>query len=574
MIDSGIQEGHSLLQPAIDSAESHCFVKGKNETDVGDFVAPGGHGTRVAGAVLYGEVVAKDGTPQLPFWIQNARVLNEENKMPTAMFPPEVIRAVIRWYYDGPRHTRVFNHSINASTYCRTRFMSAWAAEIDLLSADLDILIVQSAGNLPITGLATQLGIGDHLAAGREYPEYLCEASARVANPGQSLQALTVGSVGYGDFQSDEWRTFASDSGYPSAFSRSGLSIWSTIKPEIVEYGGDDVRTTRVPPDVQGGGQVSLACPELVRSTLHPPGPAFDRDECGTSFAAPKATRIAARLARILPAEPALLYRALIVQSARWPGWAEAILAALRNNENPDQKEQLLDRASKLIRYLGYGLPDEGRATANSDHRTTFITSVEAAIRAAECHIYQIPIPAEMRGQADEFDIRVEVTLSYVAQPRRTRRNIRRYLSTWVDWRSSRLGEGLDDFRIRAMKDEANDGAPLPGTTLPWTLQEQSDKGFVRGVRRNSGTVQKDWAIVKSNSLPEHFCIAVVGHRGWSHDPDAVARYALAVTFEVVDQEIAIYEPLRTAMIELQDSLESEVEAEIEVETDEDTVEA
>jgi hypothetical protein len=573
VIDSGIQEGHLLLQPAIDQTQSHCFVKGKNDTDVGDFVAPGGHGTRVAGAILYGEQVARTGTPQLPFWIQNARVLNEDNKMPTIMFPPEVIRAVVRRYYEGPRHTRLFNHSINANAYCRTRFMSAWAAEIDMICAELDVLIVQSVGNLPIATFSSQLGIEDHLAAGREYPEYLCEATARVANPGQSLQALTVGSVGYGDFQSDEWRSFASESGYPSAFSRSGLSIWGTIKPEVVEYGGDDLRTARVPPDIQAGGRIPLVCPELVRSTMHPPGPAYDRDECGTSFAAPKVTRVAAQIARILPTEPALLYRALIVQSARWPGWAEAILTALRNNENPGERDQLLDRASKVVRYLGYGIPDEERATSNNNHRTTFITSGEAAISAAECHIYQIPIPAGMLGPADEFDIRIEVTLSYVAQPRRTRRNIRRYLSTWVDWRSSRLGEGLDAFRIRAMKDEGADGAPLPGTTLPWALQEQSDKGSVRGVRRNSGTVQKDWAIVKSNSLPEHFCIAVVGHRGWSRDPDSVARYALAVTFEIVNQEIAIYEPLRTAMIELQDSLEAEVETEIEIETEEDAVE-
>jgi hypothetical protein len=148
VIDSGIQEGHVLLQLAIDQAQSHCFVKGKNDTDVGDFVAPGGHGTRVAGAILYGEQVARDGTPQLPFWIQNARVLNEQNKMPTIMFPPEVIRAVVRRYYDGPRHTRLFNHSINANTYCRTRFMSAWAAEIDMICAELDVLIVQSIGNV------------------------------------------------------------------------------------------------------------------------------------------------------------------------------------------------------------------------------------------------------------------------------------------------------------------------------------------------------------------------------------------------------------------------------------------
>ena len=87
---------------------------------------------------------------------------------------------------------------------------------------------------------------------------------------------------------------------------------------------------------------------------------------------------------------------------------------------------------------------------------------------------------------------------------------------------------------------------------FPWTLHEKADWGLIREVRRNSGTVQKDWAVVKSNALREYFCIAVVGHQGWSLDPDSAARYALAVTLEVVGQEISIYEPLRTAALELQ----------------------
>jgi Subtilase family len=572
VIDSGIQEAHLLIQPAIDQVTSHCFLPGKNTNDVGDFVRPGGHGTRVAGAILYGEVVAKNGTPQLPFWIQNARVLDENNSMPVELFPPQAVRAAVERFHRSPRNTRIFNHSINAYSFCRTRYMSAWAAEIDLLCATYDVLFVQSAGNLPITGTNPQPGVRDHLIAGRNYPDYLSEASARVANPGQSLQALTVGSVAYGSLQAGDWTTFAPETGHPSAFSRSGFGIWSVIKPEIVEYGGDDVRTTNVPPDVQEGGRISAACPELVRSTAFPPGPPFDRDVTGTSFAAPKVARIAAQIQRVLPNEPALLYRALIVQSARWPTWAEALLAQLRApnpNGNPDQRAQLLDQVAQIVRRIGYGIPDESRATVNTDHRTTFITSGERLIHARECHIYQVPIPPELRGQADEFDIRLEVTLSYVAQPRRTRRNLRRYLSTWVDWKSSKLGEGINDFYVRAMRDEENDAEPLPGSALPWTLNEKSDAGFIRNTKRNSGTVQKDWAVVKSNTLPDHFCIAVIGHAGWSHDPDSTARYALAVTLQILGEEIAIYEPLRTAIIELQTEVGVEVEAEAEIEVEE-----
>ena len=572
VIDSGIQEGHLLLQPAIDQTSSHCFLPGKTATDVGDFVAGGGHGTRVAGAVLYGEEVAKAGTPKLPFWIQNARVLDDNNRMPDEVFPAEAMRTAVERYHFGPRTTRIFNHSINAYGYCRLRYMSSWAAEIDALSNELDVLVIQSAGNIRPTGPMPYPGVKDHLDAGRTYPEYLYEPAARVANPGQSLQALTVGSIAYDAFEAGNWRSFATEPDLPSAFSRSGPGIWNVIKPEVVEYGGDFIRTNNQPTDVQGGGGIPAACPELVRSTMFPPGPAADRDATGTSFATPKVARIAAQLQRLLPAEPTLLYRALLVQSAQWPAWAEGVLSQLRapnNQQTRATRKQLLNKASQIIRCIGFGIPDEARATVNTDHRTTFITSAETPIHAGECHIYQVPIPAALRQQADEYDIRIDVTLSYVAQPRRTRRNLRRYLSTWADWVTSRLGEGLDDFRVRAMKYEENEGEPLPGSTLPWTLHENSTWGLIRSTRRNSGTVQKDWAIVRSNTLPDHFCIAVRGHQGWSHDPDTTARYALAVTIEIVGQEISIYDSLRTAVVELQTQIETDVEVEIEVEVDE-----
>jgi hypothetical protein len=120
------------------------------------------------------------------------------------------------------------------------------------------------------------------------------------------------------------------------------------------------------------------------------------------------------------------------------------------------------------------------------------------------------------------------------------------------------------------MKDEESNADAMEGEVLPWTFQEKSDAGLIRDVKRNSGTVQKDWAIVKSTDLPPQFCIAVVGHEGWSRDPDATARYALTVTFEILGQEIAIYEPLRTAVIELQAEVETEAQAEVEIEVDEE----
>jgi len=548
VIDSGIQEGHFWLTEAIDSDTSTTYLD-EAAPSVADRVANGGHGTRVAGAILYGDSIPDSGSVTLPFWIQNARVLDHECCMPDQMFPPELMRRIVTQYSQGTRSTRVFNHSINAASPCRTRHMSAWAAEIDRLSFKYDILVVQSVGNIPLDHPAPMLGVTQLLAGGKTYPEYLDEPVCRLANPSQSLQALTVGSVALEVYESAGWATLVTSPGMPSAFTRSGLGIWGAVKPEVVEFGGDALRDTGNPPRVATPDVANACYPALLRSTVDG-GPAVSRDGrgVGSSFAAPRVARIAAAAQAVLPKQSALLYRALVVQSARWPTWSDALGA---------------DERAALLRRIGYGVPDLERATVNTDYRTTFITDGDSEIGPGDCHIYQVRLPEDLRRAGTDFDVRIDATLSYAAEPRRTRRRHRAYLSTWVDWISSRKEERVDAFLTRALRlDEEID----EGGSFGWSLENRGQWGSIPDARRSVGTVQKDWAIVKSNQLPRDLCFAVRGHRGWSKDPDAIARYVFAVTVDVVGQELPIYEPLRTAVQELEVELgvESEIEVEIE----------
>ena len=210
VIDSGIQESHILLEPAIDKSTSRCFLPNTAETDVADYVPSGGHGTRVAGAVLYADDIRDQGTVDNEAWVQNARVLNDQCRLPEEVLPPALIRDVVQHYHNGPRQTRIFNHSINADVPCRRKHMSAWAAEIDRLCNEHDILIIQSIGNLRPSHPAPKTGVAELLTSGKAYPSYLSEECCRLANPAQSLQALTVGSVAYSAFEQEDWRSFAS----------------------------------------------------------------------------------------------------------------------------------------------------------------------------------------------------------------------------------------------------------------------------------------------------------------------------------------------------------------------------
>ena len=60
VIDSGIQEEHRWLEPAIDKPSSLCFLPECEPNDMADYFSPRGHGTRVAGAILYPREVPKE----------------------------------------------------------------------------------------------------------------------------------------------------------------------------------------------------------------------------------------------------------------------------------------------------------------------------------------------------------------------------------------------------------------------------------------------------------------------------------------------------------------------------------
>ena len=260
VIDSGIQERHPLLRDALEQRESRSWIN--TVTDVADYVHQGGHGTRVAGAVLYPQDIPYSSTYKQMCWIQNARILNQDNKMPEKLFPPQVLQEIIEHFHKAPAYTKVFNHSINVTSPCRLVHMSAWAASIDQLTWDRDLLFILSAGNIPKYGNTTRPGIREHIASGRKYPDYLYQPGARIANPAQSLQAVTVGSIAINSVSGSE-NSFAGFS-EPSSFSRTGPGIWDVIKPEVVEYGGDFVYDTGHPPNII----IFQTAPQLVRSTL------------------------------------------------------------------------------------------------------------------------------------------------------------------------------------------------------------------------------------------------------------------------------------------------------------------
>jgi hypothetical protein len=414
--------------------------------------------------------------------------------------------------------------------------MSQWAASIDKLMYERNVLFVLSAGNIPTEGADHRPGIVDHVIAGRNYPAFLLEPSSRIGNPAQSSFALTVGSVCIDKFEDDSRESFG-EKDSPSSFSRTGLGLWGMIKPDVVEYAGDYVREKGNHPNITTQDATS---PKLIRSTRDG-GSEVGSDVVGTSFAAPRVTRIAAALQSLYPDEPANMYRALIAQSARLPEAA------------------FLEPSLKHIQHYGYGIPDLQRATENSEQRVTLITTDK--VQARNATVYTIKIPSEMRAQGEDHDILVEVTLAFMARTRRTRRGSQSYLSTWLDWHSSKLNESLDQFKQRVLKniDVVEDTETQGQDTIPWVIRENKDWSRIKGLRRQDSTLQKSWCVLKAYQLPETFSIAVVGHSGWGPDHSEEAEYSLTVSFEALNAGVEVYE-----MIRVENEIELPVEIEVE----------
>ena len=84
VIDSGIQEGHKYLNKAVNESLSKSYIESDNRFDN---VKDGGHGTRVAGKILYPEFIPETGEYKLPCHIVNSKVLDSYCKIPERYIP-------------------------------------------------------------------------------------------------------------------------------------------------------------------------------------------------------------------------------------------------------------------------------------------------------------------------------------------------------------------------------------------------------------------------------------------------------------------------------------------------------
>jgi len=540
VLDSGVFTGNPLLEHAV-LAEEEFDTTENTVTDLN------GHGTGVAGIVVYGDFdrcFQRNSFKPL-VRICSGKIMHDENGdpyFPNDKRPEQLVREAIE-YFHTEYGCRIFNLSagdLDQVYYGGRQF--AWAEMLDQLSRDLDIVIVISAGNVSTPQLQ-DFSSRDELMENCRNQLFLQEH--RLIDPATSALGITVGSITrYEEPRAIQRRTVRISVGkknYLSAFTRIGRGVNKAIKPDLVDYGGNYA----VSQLMRGSNCWVKNDLNLVEPTLNNGNDKIFKGCCGTSYSAPHVTHIAARIERALEKQlhnkpSANLIRTVLINSARCSEemvkWGEESIDELYTGKtNPKQERKL--------RLYGFGKIDDSLLYSDYN-RVTLFTEDRLSLRSF--HLYKIPVPTEFLNISAKKTI--AISLAYNPPTKLSRKE---YLANnlWFEVFRKIDEETLIQFKA---KKEAGTDADADLEKLP----DANKANFLPGYTEiNKGTLQqriwqkgpKGGKDLLWDEKEPYIYVLVTGKERFKYAEQEVPQdYALAITFSYEGQDdIQLYTKLR-----------------------------
>lgn len=502
VIDSGLTSAHPLLAGSVIAA----FGEPPNLGDSDEK----GHGTPVTGIATFGDVRQRISTPPLKarFRIASARVVNAQGGFDHEELVPNQMENAIRRLHDE-FGCRVINISLGDIKRPVGAKPSAWAAVLDSLARELDVVIVVSAGN---TSWAKLAALGDSIV--QAYPNFLTDGSSRILEPASAVNVLTVGAIAHSNGLSD---TDSDNVGVrpitqttqPSPFTRTGPGANKVLKPDLVDFGGTAVFDGPTQSLQSGSNRANAG----ILSTHHEYLQQLLRFHSGTSFAAPLVAHKAALLIEAFPEASANLVRALLGLSAEHP---EAAVSCLGNDDDA------------VFNVLGYGVADIERALLSEDNRV--VLYAEDRLAADKFAVYEVPIPEVFQAKGAR---QIRIALSFDPPVKHTRID---YAGTKMGFHLIR-GASADEAFAAFRKWEADEGETF-------RIREALKCDLKPGAtRRERGTLQCATFSMKtnSNSYGDSYYLAVRCESGWSAEEQS---FAVAVELRAKG-ELPLYERIR-----------------------------
>lgn len=517
VLDSGLASGHPLLKAAV--VETKSFLPGKGNDD------ENGHGTRVAGLALYGdfEKSLRDGSFVPTLRLFSGRVLDKNNENNTGFVEKHIEEAVR--YFVSEHECRIFNLSFGDSNKPYVGgHLRGLSVTLDMLSRELGVLFVVSAGNHRINGESP-----DGMEWRDHYPDYLLGEAWRIIEPAPALNVLTVGglvrhnqtqnSQRYGQ---DPTEIPVAHPGQPSPFTRGGGSVDGAIKPELMAHGGNWALNTLTNYSLLHG-KTGLGVVTSNHNFVggHPFG-----ESSGTSMAAPQVAHLAASVLKEHPEASNNFLRALLC--------ANAVV--------PEASRDLIDNVKEVRTVCGYGQVEEKALYRSLEDAATLIT--HGRIENKRHHFYEIPLPDDFVELSHGHCLReISVGLAHSPPVRSTR----------IMYRATRIG-----FRLVAAKSLEHVTTMFNKDTEKEDYKSISELGsaHVGQALRSKGTVQADYwrfkrvggrAKIRTNKI---FVVVTRNDYPWGESLcDSEEDYALVVSLrDRKNQNVQLYTQIKTKL--------------------------
>lgn len=536
ILDSGTTRRHPLIEPTIDPADQQAWDQTWTVEDVG--AAWIGHGTQMSGIALYGDltpILVTNDAVELTHRLESVKILPDHGANKRDLYGYITATAMSRAEIQAPDRRRVYCLAVTSDgDHLRGR-PSSWSAKLDDLAygeGEDQRLILVSAGNI-----------------GAYYPanEYLDQNdTARIENPAQSWNALTIGAITekctIADPNYADWRPFA-PTGDLSPLSRTSVT-WHhewPIKPDVVFEGGNH----GIDPVTNAGDHIDdlalLTTYNRIQERLF----TVTHD---TSAATALVSRMAAQILADKPKLWPETVRALIVHSAEWSPAMHGHLPV-----SPTQLDKRL-----LLRRYGYGIPHLSRAIRSLNSDVTLVIEGEiqpffldgSTVKTRDMILHNLPWPSEALEALGETQVQMKVTLSYFVEPNPGERGWtqrHRYASHGLRFAVKRAEESTDAFRRRinaaAREDEARRH-----------IAAGADDGWVLGPQlRNRGSLHSDIWEGTATDLANRHGIVIYPTGGWWREKPALrrserlVRYAMAVTLRA-SVEIDLYTEIQNSI--------------------------
>ncbi len=529
LLDTGVSARHPLIAPALRGAWSYDEAWG-----VDDHGLHGGHGTPLAGLVLYGDLEPLMNDSRYVFLTHDAESMK---LLPPRGFPPTkppsygVVTqgAVSAVEIERPGAKRIFCIACSTEDLPPDR-PSTWSGALDQIASGSmpgEASAVPTALERPKRLLVVATG---NVQNGM-IPDVL--TSQPLEDPAQSWNALTIGGFTRKDLppRTPTGLKPAVPANHRSPFSRGSQSLPSDltpIKPEVLFEAGNMLA------DASGfcewGPSVSLL--STGSNVAHEPlVPMW-----ATSAATGMAGHFLGRLQAALPSFWPETLRALVVDSARWTEPMRKKLIGTGAHWKTGTKKQF----QAQLREVGYGVPDLERATLSAANDATLIAQSEIQPYALgsdgktgvfnQVHFYDLPWPKSALEQLENEVVSMKVTLSYFIEPNLTGKAATRpetYRSFGLRFEMKKRGETNARFKHRISSSQQKDGSESEQEASYWLL---GSKAF------QAGSLHCDVWRGRAIELAGHDAIAIYPVGGWwkSHSGQRRvnnrARYSLVIS--------------------------------------------